>query len=277
MAKSRREFILQALEEDLGRGDLFERLIDEDFSAKAHIIAKEAGVFSGKVYICELFGLINVKCIWHINDGEAFSDRKILLELEGSYTLLLKLERVILNILQHSSGIATNTAAYLKELKGIDIAVLDTRKTRPLLRDFEKYSVRNGGAKNHRMGLDDTLMLKDTHLRHIQPQELQSFLKKARLHIPWTSKIEIECEDVGFAKIAMQAGADIVMCDNMPICEISAVVAYRDTHYPHILLEGSGNITKDKILAYAKSGVDAISVGSLIHQAVWIDMSMKMQ
>ncbi|PAF49976.1 nicotinate-nucleotide diphosphorylase (carboxylating) [Helicobacter sp. 12S02232-10] len=274
MFKNIEYFVQNALNEDLGRGDLFERLIKKDFLAKAVIISKDTGIFSGEIYIRELLRLTGVKSEWKISDTEHFKNGQILLELEGSYTLLLKLERVILNILQHSCGIATNTAAYVKALEGINIAVLDTRKTRPLLREFEKYSVRNGGAKNHRMGLDDTLMLKDTHLKHIT--DLKSFVEIARKNIPWTAKIEIECEDVKFAQIAMQSGADIVMCDNMDISQIKEVVAFRNANYPSILLEGSGRITKEKALAYAESGVDAISIGSLIHQAVWVDLSMKM-
>ncbi|PAF44309.1 carboxylating nicotinate-nucleotide diphosphorylase [Helicobacter sp. 11S02596-1] len=268
------DFISCALNEDLGRGDLFERLIKEDFKAQAGIIAKSAGVFSGEIYIREIFRRFDIPSVWKIADGEPFGNREMLLEFEGSYTLLLKLERVILNILQHSSGIASNTAAYVRALDGIDIAILDTRKTRPLLREFEKYSVRNGGAKNHRMGLDDALMLKDTHLKHIS--DLQSFIQMARKNIPWTAKIEIESEDIAFAKLAMQSGADIVMCDNMSIEAIKEVVAFRNAFHPNVLLEGSGMISKDTARGYAQSGVDAISIGALIHQAVWLDMSMKM-
>lgn len=270
-------FVEQALSEDLGRGDLFERIVKKDFFVQAQIFAKDTGVFSGQTYVRELLNLYNIKHKWLIQDGEDFIFGKVLIELEGSYTLLLKIERTLLNILQHSSGISTNTADYVKKLpKNLEIAILDTRKTRPLLREFEKYSVRNGGAKNHRMGLDDTLMLKDTHLMHIQEGGLKEFIKTARKQIPWTAKIEIESESVEFAKIAMQSGVDIVMCDNMKSEEIKEVVAFRNKFCPNVLLEGSGRISKETILEYATSGVDAISIGSLIHQAVWPDISMKM-
>ncbi|PAF42683.1 carboxylating nicotinate-nucleotide diphosphorylase [Helicobacter sp. 11S03491-1] len=276
MIESKRRFVESALSEDLGRGDLFERLVKNDFLTKARVVAKDDGIFSGQAYACELFGLCNIACEWRVGDKESFSSGDILLELEASYTLLLKIERTLLNILQHSSGIATNTAGYVAGLRGIDIAILDTRKTRPLLRDFEKYSVRNGGAKNHRMGLDDTLMLKDTHLKHIKEGDLKSLIHEARKHIPWTAKIEVECEGLEFAKIAMESGADIVMCDNMKPEAIKEVVAFRNLYCPSVLLEGSGKISKETMLEYAKSGVDAISIGALIHQSVWIDMSMKM-
>ncbi|PAF54278.1 nicotinate-nucleotide diphosphorylase (carboxylating) [Helicobacter sp. 13S00482-2] len=269
-------FVKDVLLEDLGRGDLFERLLEENFLARGKIIAKGNGILSGEIYIREICKIYNINATWNVVDKGEFYSGQVLLELEGYYKTLLKLERTILNILQHSSGIASNTFEYIKKLDGIDIAILDTRKTRPLLREFEKYSVRNGGAKNHRMGLDDTLMLKDTHLKYIKDGDLKSFIENARKQIPWTAKIEIESEDIEFAEIAMQSGVDIVMCDNMQPEEIKQVVNYRNAHYPYVLLEGSGRITKDTIVEYAKTGVDAISIGSLIHQAVWIDMSMKM-
>ncbi|PAF52126.1 carboxylating nicotinate-nucleotide diphosphorylase [Helicobacter sp. 13S00477-4] len=276
MSENIGHFIHEVLKEDLGRGDLFERLVKKDFSVKAVIVAKDKGVFSGEIYAKEICRIFDIKYKILIKDAQIFKEGEVLFELEGDYTKLLKIERTLLNILQHSCGIATNTATYVKELENIDIAILDTRKTRPLLRNFEKYSVRNGGAKNHRMGLDDTLMLKDTHLKYIQESDLKSFIKLARKNIPWTAKIEIECEDVLFAKTAMCSGADIIMCDNMEVRDIKEVVAFRDEYYPNVLLEGSGRITKEKALIYAQSGVDAISIGSLIHQAVWLDLSMKM-
>lgn len=271
-----KHFIENALFEDLGRGDLFQRLLDKDFRAKAYIIAKDEGVFSGKVYVDELCKICNIDLKWHIDDKGHFKSQDKLVELEADYTLLLKIERILLNIIQHSSGIATNTASYMEILGDLEISVLDTRKTRPLLRDFEKYSVRNGGAKNHRMGLDDTLMLKDTHFKYIDTKDLKSMILKARKQIPWTAKIELEADSVEFAKVALACGADIVMCDNMQSHEIKEVVEFRNEFYPHVLLEASGMINKNTILEYAKTGVDAISIGSLIHQAVWVDMSMKM-
>ena len=141
------------------------------------------------------------------------------------------------------------------------------------MRDFEKYASRIGGAINHRLGLDDCLMLKDTHLRTIP--NLKEFIKKARKRISWVTKIEIECETFEQVKDAMEAGADIIMCDNMSHQMIKDVVKYRDETHPHILLEASGNITIDTIRSYADTGVDAISSGSIIHQATWLDFSMR--
>ncbi|WP_104637764.1 carboxylating nicotinate-nucleotide diphosphorylase [Helicobacter felis] len=266
-------FLDACLQEDIGSGDLFERLA-EPKEVKAVVIAKQEGVFSGHLYADMLLEHMGIRRTWSIQDGAPYASKDILLELWGDYALLLKIERVLLNILQHSSGIATHTARYVAMLKNLPLKLLDTRKTRPLLRVFEKYSVRNGGAQNHRLGLDDALMLKDTHLAHIS--DLQAFMRKARQQLPWTAKIEIECDSVDMAKEVMQVGADIVMCDNMSAQDIQEVVAYRNAHYPLVLLEASGNITQENILAYAQSGVDAISSGALIHQAVWVDMSMKL-
>jgi nicotinate-nucleotide pyrophosphorylase (carboxylating) len=151
--------------------------------------------------------------------------------------------------------------------------LLDTRKTRPQLRNFEKYASRVGGAINHRLGLDDCLMLKDTHLKTIP--NLKEFIIKARKRISWVTKIEIECETFKQSVEAMEAGGDIIMCDNMTPAQIYEVSQYRQKNHSHVLLEASGNITEDTIQSYITSGVDAISSGSIIHQAVWLDFSMK--
>jgi nicotinate-nucleotide pyrophosphorylase (carboxylating) len=175
----------------------------------------------------------------------------------------------------HASSIATLTNKYVKALEGTGVKLLDTRKTRPMLRIFEKYAVRCGGGINHRMGLDDALMLKDTHLATID--DLKEYINEARKNIPFTTAIEIESETLEMAKKAMELGADIVMCDNMNIEEMREVVTFRNEKYSHVLVEASGNITLETIKNVATSGVDAISTGSLIHQANWIDLSMKIE
>ena len=181
--------------------------------------------------------------------------------------------QTFLNLLQHASGIATNASKYAKLLEHSKVVLLDTRKTRPQLRDFEKYASRIGGAINHRLGLDDCLMLKDTHLKTIT--NLKEFILKARKRISWVTKIEIECETLSQVQEAMNAGADIIMCDNMNPLQIKEVVDFRNQQFPHILLEASGNITEKTIESFLDSGIDAISSGSIIHQATWLDFSMK--
>ena len=268
------EFLKNLIAEDIGRGDLFSR-ISESKEIRAYIIAKSDGVFAGREYIDVLAKMYDLSLMWEVKDGETFEKGKKLLFISGDSKSILSLERSILDMALHASSIATLTAQYVEKLKGTGVKLLDTRKTRPLLRAFEKYAVRCGGGINHRMGLDDCLMLKDTHLQTID--DLQDFMKEVREKIPFTSKVEIECESLLMAEKAMQAGADIVMCDNMSFEETKEVVAFRDENYPHILLEASGNVTLETIAKIAETGVDAISSGSIIHQANWIDLSMKVE
>jgi nicotinate-nucleotide pyrophosphorylase (carboxylating) len=266
------EFVKAVLDEDIGRGDLFARVV-EPSHAKARILAKSNGVLAGEAYVKTLANLYDVTFDWHVKDGQKFDQGDTLLYLEGDNTTLLSLERTILNILHHASSIATLTHQYVQAIGDTPVKLLDTRKTRPLLREFEKYAVRLGGGINHRFGLDDSLMLKDTHLKTIK--DLNAFMLHARKNIPFTSKIEIECENFEMVKEACRVGADIIMCDNMSIEAMREVVAYRNAHYPHILLEASGNITLQTIKEVASTGVDAISTGATIHQSRWIDLSMR--
>jgi nicotinate-nucleotide pyrophosphorylase (carboxylating) len=269
-----KKFVQEALAEDVGRGDLY-ALVEPSIEAKADIIAKCDGVFAGAVYADALAQQEGLEIIWAKKDGERFVQGDILAIVTGSSHALLKTERTLLDIVLHASSIATLTRKYVDIIAPYGVKLLDTRKTRPLLRVFEKYATRCGGATNHRMGLDDSLMIKDTHLKTIE--NLQEYIQKARKVIPFTAKIEVEAETLEIVKIASQAQADIIMCDNMTPSEVAEVVRYRDENFPHILLEASGNISLLTIESYAKTGVDAISSGSLIHQANWIDLSMKMR
>lgn len=277
------DFLESILQEDIGRGDLFSQIFHEipkeAFNSekqvvKAYIIAKQCGVFSGEIYAKKLCELQNIKVLFHKHDRESFEKKEVLLELEGQYLEILKIERSLLNLLQHSSGIATLTNQYVKAIKEYDVALLDTRKTRPLLREFEKYSVRNGGARNHRMGLDTMLMLKDTHLAYIK--DIALFIKYARNALPFGTAIEIECQTLEGIKEALYAKVDIIMCDNMDIDMIQKSIELKNIISPYTLIEISGNITLDNIVEYAKTGADVLSCGSIIHQAKWLDMSMKM-
>ncbi|WP_457561223.1 carboxylating nicotinate-nucleotide diphosphorylase [Caminibacter sp.] len=266
-----KEFLKEALREDIGRGDLARELISG--STKAKVVSKSEGVIAGVKYIKEFESFANVKIKFHKNDGENYKKGEIILEIEGDAADILTIERTLLNILQHASGIASNAREFVKRTDG-RLKILDTRKTRPKLRVFEKYAARCGGVTNHRLGLDDCLMLKDTHLALFS--SIKEAIEIARSKIPFTTKIEVECENFDMAVEAMEAGAEIVMCDNMDFDEIKRVVEYRNQNYPQTLIEASGNVTLENIEKYIKTGVDAISSGAIIHQATFKDFSMKM-
>lgn len=267
------EFVKAALAEDVGRGDLY-ALVEPAIDASAKIVAKSDGVVAGVKYVDVLAKIENFEINWLKNDSDGFIRGEILANIKADSHTLLRCERTILDMLLHASSIATLTRKYVDLIEPYGVKLLDTRKTRPLLRVFEKYATRKGGAVNHRMGLDDSLMIKDTHLKTIK--DLKAYIAIARKNIPFTAKIEIEAETLEIAKEAMNARCDIVMCDNMTPEEVKEVVMYRNEYFPHILLEASGNISLQSIESYAQTGVDAISSGSLIHQANWIDLSMKM-
>jgi nicotinate-nucleotide pyrophosphorylase (carboxylating) len=263
-------FVKNALKEDIGRGDLYSKVATaKPFNAK--IISNSDGILAGVKYAKIVGELLNFEIKFLKNDGDAITSKDIIAELSGLNTDILVGERVVLNLLQHASGIATKTNKIVK--LATPMKILDTRKTRPLLREFEKYATQIGGAVNHRFGLDDCLMIKDTHKKAID--NLQEFISMARQKLPFTVNIEIECETVDEAKQAMLCGADIVMCDNMSSESIIEVVLYRDANFKNIRLEASGGINELNIQDYAKTGVDAVSIGAIIHQAVWHDFSMK--
>jgi len=264
------DFLKEVLKEDIGRGDLARDLIPNKI-INARVLAKSEGVIAGIEYIKYFTYLADVKFDFNFDDGDFYKKGDIIFNLNGNAKDILSIERSLLNILQHASGIASNAYEFTKKVKNLKI--LDTRKTRPLLRVFEKYAAKCGGVTNHRLGLDDCLMLKDTHLATFK--SIQEAVKTARDSIPFTTKIEVECESFIQATEAMKAGADIVMCDNMDFSEIKKVVEFRNKNYPLILLEASGNITLENLAEYENLGIDAISSGAIIHQATFKDFSMK--
>jgi nicotinate-nucleotide pyrophosphorylase (carboxylating) len=269
------EFARKVLAEDLGRGDLFARVGGVSRRAVGKIVAKSDGILAGEPYAEAIARYLGLEISWKKRDGEAFGPGDLIARVYGDAVALLQAERSILNTILHASSVATKAKEFA-DLAGGKLRVLDTRKTRPFLREFEKYAARVGGVTNHRYGLDDALMLKDTHLA-ILGDEFEAFMERARTAIPFTAKIEVECESFDMAKRAMEAGADIVMCDNMEIDEIRRVVELRDARYPHVLLEASGNITPQNIARYIDLGIDAISSGAIVHQATWPDISMKIE
>jgi len=264
------DFLKEVLKEDIGRGDLARDLIPNKI-INARVLSKSEGIVAGIEYIKHFTYLADVKFDFNFDDGDEYKKGDIIFTLSGNAKDILNIERSLLNILQHASGIASNAYEFTKRVKNLKI--LDTRKTRPLLRIFEKYAAKCGGVTNHRLGLDDCLMLKDTHLATFK--SIKEAIKIARESIPFTTKIEVECENLVQAKEAMESGADIVMCDNMDFSEIKKVVEFRNNNYPLILLEASGNITLENLTKYENLGIDAISSGAIIHQATFKDFSMK--
>jgi len=264
------DFLKGVLNEDIGRGDLARDFIKGNVNAV--VIAKSTGIVAGIEYIKHFSELADVKFSFNYEDGDNYFKGDVIFEIYGRARDILSIERSMLNILQHASGIATNANRFVKKTQG-RIKILDTRKTRPLLRVFEKYAAKCGGVTNHRLGLDDCLMLKDTHLATFN--SIVDAIQAARENIPFTTKIEVECETEIQAREAMAAGADIVMCDNMDFETIKSVVEFRNLTYPHVLLEASGNVTLENIEEYILTGVDAISSGAIIHQATFKDFSMK--
>jgi len=264
------DFLRNVLKEDLGRGDLARDLIPNKI-INAKLLAKSEGVVAGIEYIKKFTFLADVKFDFNFDDGDFYKKGDIIFNISGNAKDILSIERSMLNILQHASGIASNAYEFTKRVKKLKI--LDTRKTRPLLRIFEKYAAKCGGVTNHRLGLDDCLMLKDTHLATFK--SIKEAIKIARESIPFTIKTEVECENYFQAKEAMEAGADIIMCDNMDLEEIKKIVDFKNRNYPLILIEASGNITLDNLTEYENLGVDAISSGAIIHQATFKDFSMK--
>ncbi|BCX78920.1 carboxylating nicotinate-nucleotide diphosphorylase [Campylobacter sp. 19-13652] len=265
--------IKKAYDEDIGRGDLFS-LVSSGSVKEASIKAKQDGVFAGEVALREACEMAQIELSVFKFDGDGIKSGDEIARLRADERVLLRWERTILNFIQHASGIATMTAKFVKQISGSGAGLLDTRKTRPGLRVYEKYAVRCGGGSNHRLGLDDALMLKDSHLDGVADWAL--FFSEARKKMPFTTKIEVECDNFEQASKAMAAGADIIMCDNMGFDEIARIKKLRDESYPAVLLEASGNISLATARDYAFSGVDAISTGSTIHQAVWLDFSMRL-
>ncbi len=271
-----RALIDTALAEDIGRGDLTSQLtVPVDRRATAMIVAKQAGVLAGGPLIDRVFGELGggaVAIAHHVDDGSTFTPGTTLATLDGPATDLLAGERVTLNLLQHLSGIATLTRRYVEALRGTSARVIDTRKTTPGLRGLEKYAVRMGGGRNHRLGLDDGILIKDNHIT--AAGGVTATLRAARDGAPHTAKIQIECATLAQVEEALAAGADAILLDNMSVEQLRVAVGHIARR---AVVEASGGITLENIRAVGETGVDVVSVGALTHSAPAIDMSMKIR
>ncbi len=265
--------ILQlALEEDIGNCDLTTTLlIPEDQKSRALVIAKDNFVVAGIPFVKEAFAIFGAETKFTIFFHEGSKVRKgdIIAEISGSTRALLSCERVSLNLLQRLSGVATLTNAFVEKVKGLDVKIVDTRKTTPGLRFMEKYAVRVGGGSNHRFGLYDGILIKDNHIEAAGSITAAVTAARKTHHL---SKIEVEVENLKDLSEALTAGADVVMLDNMSIKDMKEAVKLARGK---AVVEASGNMSIERVRAVAETGVDLISVGAVTHSAPAADISMK--
>ena len=274
MDHSLKKIIEHALAEDLGIGDITsEATIPSDSMSIAVMMAKQDLVLAGIDAAAEVFRYLDpdIRFAPFAKDGDRITAGAEIAKLSGNTRALLAGERVALNLLQHMSGIATLTAKYVEQLNGLKAEVLDTRKTLPGLRQIEKYAVRVGGGRNHRMGLYDMILIKDNHIKAaggIAKAVASARTKAGNL------RIEVETRTLDEVREALTSKADIIMLDNMPFDAMREAV----TLINHLaLVEASGNVTLETIRAIAETGVDFISSGSLTHSAPAADISMKIK
>ena len=267
--------VAAAVAEDVGRGDLTTQLtVADDVRGRADIIAKQSGILAGlplvaKVYACVSGARTVVEP--RLRDGASFVAGTRIASLFGGAADLLTGERVALNFLQHLSGIATLTHRFVAAVASTRARIVDTRKTVPGLRLLEKYAVRMGGGHNHRLGLDDGILIKNNHLT--AAGGVGPAIARARQGAPHTVKIEVECASLGEVDEALDAGADLILLDNMQPAQLAAAVTRIGGR---ALTEASGGVNLDTVREIAASGVDLISVGALTHSAPAIDLHMRM-
>ncbi len=267
------------LAEDLGRGDLTAPSLSGR-RAQASWIAKQEGVFCGGSLALQLFRLLDpqleAECL--IVDGAVVQPGDTLLRLDGQATALVGAERTALNLAMRLSGIATATAALVRELQGSGVRLADTRKTTPGLRELEKYAVRIGGGVNHRLGLDDAAMLKENHLAWAGG--IEAAIAAVRASAPWPARVIVEAETEQEASKAVIAGADAVLLDEFTPEQLSSLVprlrqlAVERTASGAVILEASG-IQPGDLRAYATTGIDLISTSAPVTRSRWLDLSMR--
>ena len=271
------EFIIAALAEDIGSGDHSTLAsIDAKVVGTAKLIVKEAGIIAGIRIAKEVFLHLDKEAIFtaYHTDGEYLEVGTIAFTVKAKAQAILQAERLVLNTMQRMSGIATLTHSYMEKIKNYSTTILDTRKTTPLFRAFEKEAVLIGGAKNHRMGLYDMIMLKDNHIDYCGGIEkaiaaANNYLKEQQLQLP----IEVETRSLDDVKrVVKVGGVQRIMLDNFTPQEIEAALVLINKQFE---TEASGGINFDTIEAYAATGVDFISVGAVIHHATSLDLSLK--
>ena len=263
--------------EDIGRGDrTTQSLIAQAFwVGQAKWVAKAPGVIAGLPVAKRVFELLDEKVsfVAVAAEGELCQPGQTVAEIQGSLDGLLMGERVALNLAMRLSGIATLTRKYVEQIADLSARLVDTRKTTPGLRVLEKYATQVGGAINHRMGLDDAVMIKDNHIA--VAGGIGKAIAQIQNQIPYPLSIEVETETIDQVKEALQHGADIIMLDNMSIDTMCQAVQMIRHHNSKIKIEASGNVTLETIRTVAATGVDYISSSAPITQSKWLDLSMK--
>jgi nicotinate-nucleotide pyrophosphorylase (carboxylating) len=266
------------LAEDLGRGDITtQATVTRNARARGRFLAKEPMVVAGLEAAEAVFSTLDSQqqIEAFVSDGEEVEAGKVIARTSGFADVLLAGERVALNLLQRLSGIATLTRKYVRAIEGTQTAIVDTRKTTPGLRMLEKYAVVSGGARNHRFGLDDGVLIKDNHIA--LAGGVGAAVERARESVGHLHKIEVEVSNESGLREAIESGADILLLDNLTPEETARLVEVARELSPRVTLESSGGITLENVRAYAEAGVDLISIGALTHSARAMDISFKIQ
>ena len=267
------KLILDALAEDLGTGDITtESCIPEDAVSTGFFRAKMDGVFCGMDVLARVFYLVDrrVTVTPLVRDGDEVKKGENIAKVSGPSRSVLCGERVALNLVQHMSGIATATRKAVKAVEGTGCVIVDTRKMTPGLRVLEKYAVKAGGGRNHRFNLADGVLIKDNHI--VAAGGIRDAIGAVRRNAPHTLKVEIECETEDQVREALEAGADIIMLDNMSVEDMRKCVRFIDRR---ALTEASGNMGERDLREVAETGVDIISIGALTHSVTALDISLK--
>ena len=269
------------LAEDLGYGDITSNvLVDSELSGRGRVVCKESAVVAGIAEALVVLELAGCQGTAGASDGDRVKPGALILSAKGPARALLGVERTLLNLLSHMSGVATATADFVSTAQngsGRKIRIAGTRKTLPGLRYFEKRAVQLGGGDMHRLRLDDAVLIKDNHLA--LAGSITKSVRKAKDTVSFTKKVEVEVTTPDQAVEAAKAGADVVLLDNMTPKEVERSVAMlkAENLRDRILVEASGGIRKENLASYAKTGVDVISVGAITHSAAAVDMSMEIR
>lgn len=264
------------LEEDMPFGDITsDYIFDDTMTGTGELIAKEEGVICGTQIFAKIYELIDraVEIEFSVNEGDRVSVGDVIGVVNGPMAGVLKGERLGLNLMQRLSGIATMSATFSDLVKDLPTVIVDTRKTTPGLRSLEKYAVRVGGCTNHRYSLSDAVMIKDNHISGAGG--IAEAVTLVREHIPHTVKVEVEAETLTEVQSCIDAGADIIMLDNMDNDMTREAVGMIRKAGKGITIEASGNMTMDRIRGVAETGVDVISIGALTHSVKAMDISLK--